>query len=44
MGKPVDAFPSPFLDELPTDCVTTPTEEKDFVPDFANAWKKIAGD
>jgi len=44
MGKPVDAFPSPFLDELPSDCVSTPVEEKDFVPDFSGAWKKIAGD
>jgi DNA helicase-2/ATP-dependent DNA helicase PcrA len=44
MGKPVDAFPSPFLDELPSDCITAPAEEKDFVPDFASAWKKIAGD
>jgi DNA helicase II / ATP-dependent DNA helicase PcrA len=44
MGKPVDAFPSPFLDELPPDCLSAPQEEKDFVPDFSEAWKKIAGD
>jgi len=44
MGKSVDAFPSPFLDELPPDCLSAPQEEKDFVPDFSEAWKKIAGD
>ena len=42
MGKPVESYPSPFLDELPAECVTMPAEEKDFVPDFASAWKKIA--
>ncbi|MGA2640141.1 MAG: UvrD-helicase domain-containing protein [Spirochaetia bacterium] len=44
MGKPLQAFPSPFLDELPPDCVSAPSEEKDFVPDFQKAWKKIARD
>jgi DNA helicase II / ATP-dependent DNA helicase PcrA len=42
MGKPVQAFPSPFLDELPPSCVSAPLEDKDFVPDFGSAWKKIA--
>jgi len=44
MGKPVEAFPSPFLDEIPPECVTVPGEEKDFVPDFQQAWKKISRD
>jgi DNA helicase-2/ATP-dependent DNA helicase PcrA len=44
MGKPVEAFPSPFLDELPVECLSSPVEDKDFVPDFGEAWKKIAGD
>jgi DNA helicase-2/ATP-dependent DNA helicase PcrA len=42
LGKPVEAFPSPFIGELPVDCVTAPVEQEDFVPDFASAWKKIA--
>jgi DNA helicase-2/ATP-dependent DNA helicase PcrA len=42
MGKPVESFPSPFLDELPPECVTAPAEEKDFIPDFQDAWRKIA--
>jgi superfamily I DNA/RNA helicase len=42
MGKPVEAFPSPFLDEIPPECLTMQAEEKDFIPDFADAWKKIA--
>ncbi len=42
MGKPVEAFPSPFLDEIPPECVTAPAEEKDYVPDFQQAWKKIS--
>ncbi len=44
MGRPVEAFPSPFLDEIPPECVTVPSEEKDFVPDFQEAWKKITRD
>ena len=44
MGKPVEAFPSPFLEELPSACVSAPAEDKDFVPDFGSAWKKIAGE
>jgi DNA helicase II / ATP-dependent DNA helicase PcrA len=44
MGKPVECYPSPFLEELPSDCVTMQVEEKDFVPDFASAWKKIANE
>jgi DNA helicase II / ATP-dependent DNA helicase PcrA len=44
MGKPVAAFPSPFLDELPSSCVSVPAVDKDFVPDFGNAWKKISGE
>jgi superfamily I DNA/RNA helicase len=42
MGKPVEASPSPFLDEIPVECLTLQAEEKDFTPDFADAWKKIA--
>jgi DNA helicase-2/ATP-dependent DNA helicase PcrA len=42
MGKPVEAFPSPFLDEIPQECLTMQAEEKDFTPDFADAWRKIA--
>jgi len=44
MGKPVESFPSPFLDEIPPECITAPVEDKDFVPDFQDAWKKIARD
>ena len=44
MGKPVDAFPSPFLEELPADRLSVPAEDTDFVPDFKSAWKKIAGE
>ena len=44
MGKPVESFPSPFLEEIPADCVTAPAEDASFVPDFKDAWKKIAGD
>ncbi|HET6452319.1 MAG TPA: UvrD-helicase domain-containing protein [Spirochaetia bacterium] len=44
MGKPVDAFPSPFLEELPADRLSAPAEDTDFVPDFKSAWKKIAGE
>jgi DNA helicase II / ATP-dependent DNA helicase PcrA len=44
MGKPVESFPSPFIDELPPECLTMQMEDKDFTPDFANAWKKIAGE
>ena len=44
MGKPVDAFPSPFLEELPADRLSVPVEDTDFVPDFKSAWKKIAGE
>jgi hypothetical protein len=44
MGKPLESFPSPFLDEIPADCVTAPVEDASFVPDFKDAWKKIAGD
>lgn len=41
MGKPVEAFPSPFLDEIPPACITMQGHEEDFTPDFASAWKKI---
>jgi DNA helicase-2/ATP-dependent DNA helicase PcrA len=44
MGKPVEAFPSPFLDEIPPECVSAPAAEKDYVPDFQAAWKKISRD
>ena len=44
MGKPVESYPSPFIDELPPECLTMQAEDKDFVPDFTNAWKKIAGE
>jgi hypothetical protein len=40
----VEAFPSPFLEELPPECITSYVEEEGYVPDFANAWKKIAKD
>jgi DNA helicase-2/ATP-dependent DNA helicase PcrA len=43
MGHPADASPSPFLAELPSDCLSAPVEDKDFVPDFRSAWRKIAG-
>ncbi len=42
MGKPSEAFPSPFLDELPPDCLQVNAPEEGFTPDFAAAWKKIA--
>ena len=41
MGKPVEAFPSPFLEELPQECLTALVVDEDFTPDFTNAWKKI---
>jgi hypothetical protein len=45
MGKPVESFPSQFLEELPEDCLTASVvDDKDYVPDFASAWKKIAKD
>jgi DNA helicase-2/ATP-dependent DNA helicase PcrA len=44
MGKPVEAYPSPFLDELPPELITMQSEEEDFTPNFADAWKKIAGE
>ncbi len=44
MGKPTEAFPSPFLDELPSECLSAPVDDKDFVPDFSSAWRKISGD
>jgi DNA helicase-2/ATP-dependent DNA helicase PcrA len=44
MGRPVESFPSPFLDEIPPECVSAPPEEKNFVPDFQEAWKKISRD
>ena len=42
MGKPSEAFPSPFLEELPADCLEMQAPDEDFSPDFAAAWKKIA--
>jgi superfamily I DNA/RNA helicase len=42
MGKPSEAFPSRFLEELPADCLEMHAPEEDFAPDFAAAWKKIA--
>ena len=42
MGKPSESFPSPFLEELPADCLEMHAPEEDFTPDFAAAWKKIA--
>ncbi|HTP58803.1 MAG TPA: 3'-5' exonuclease, partial [Spirochaetia bacterium] len=42
MGKPTESFPSPFLEELPADCLEMHAPEEDFTPDFAAAWKKIA--
>jgi DNA helicase II / ATP-dependent DNA helicase PcrA len=42
MGKPSEAFPSPFLEELPADCLEMHAPEEDFTPDFTAAWKKIA--
>jgi len=45
MGKPVEAYPSQFLEELPEECLSASVvDDKDFVPDFASAWKKIAKD
>jgi DNA helicase-2/ATP-dependent DNA helicase PcrA len=45
MGKPAEAFPSPFLDELPASCLSAPmAEDASFVPDFKGAWKKISGE
>jgi len=42
MGKPSEAFPSPFLDELPPDCLEMHAPDESFTPDFAAAWKKIS--
>lgn len=42
MGKPSEAFQSPFLDEIPPDCLRVNAPEEDFAPDFAGAWKRIA--
>jgi DNA helicase-2/ATP-dependent DNA helicase PcrA len=42
MGKPVDAYPSPFLLELPQECLSATVDDKEFTPDFTDAWKKIA--
>ena len=42
LGKPTEAFPSPFLDELPPECIKVDAPPEDFTPDFAAAWKKIA--
>jgi DNA helicase-2/ATP-dependent DNA helicase PcrA len=42
MGKPSEAFPSPFLEELPPECMTVRSDEGAFMPDFAEAWRKIA--
>ncbi len=46
MGKPTEAFPSPFIDELPSDCLSVQAAEKDLSPEdatrlFAEARKKI---
>jgi DNA helicase-2/ATP-dependent DNA helicase PcrA len=42
MGKPAESFPSPFLEELPVDCLRMYVPEENFTPDFKAAWKKIA--
>ena len=42
MGKPSEAFPSPFLEELPSDCLEMSSPDESFTPDFQAAWKKIA--
>ncbi len=44
MGKPTESFPSPFLDELPPECIRMEDRQEDFTPDFSAAWKKIAGE
>ena len=44
MGKPLESFPSPFLDEIPAECMQIHGGDGDFTPDFAAAWKKIAGE
>jgi len=44
MGKPAEAFPSPFLDEVPAGCLSAPMEDGSFVPDFKSAWKRISGE
>jgi len=46
MGKPTEAFPSPFIDELPPDCLSAQADEKDLSPEdaarlFAEARRKI---
>jgi hypothetical protein len=46
MGKPSESVPSPFLGEIPEDCLTlaedeTPVEEKDAARLFAEARAKM---
>ena len=46
MGKPGEAFPSPFIDELPAECLSTLSADKDLSPEdaarlFAEARRKI---
>jgi DNA helicase-2/ATP-dependent DNA helicase PcrA len=46
MGKPTEAFPSPFIDELPPDCLSAQAAEKELSPEdaarlFAEARRKI---
>ncbi|HVO37871.1 MAG TPA: UvrD-helicase domain-containing protein [Spirochaetia bacterium] len=43
LGKPVEAFPSPFLEELPAACIRMDEQQEQYTPDFASAWKKITG-
>jgi len=44
MGKPSESLPSPFLEEIPPECVEAHGGDEDFSPDFAAAWKKISGE
>ena len=46
MGRPTEAFPSPFIDELPPDCLSVQAAEKDLSPEeaallFAEARRKL---
>jgi DNA helicase II / ATP-dependent DNA helicase PcrA len=49
MGRPGEAFPSPFLDELPPDCLSTLSPDTELNPEdaarlFAEARRKIFSD
>jgi DNA helicase-2/ATP-dependent DNA helicase PcrA len=49
MGKPVEAFPSPFIDELPPECLSMEQPQAEMSPEdaarmFAEARKKLFSD